>query len=97
MGPSRQKIGLYRELMMHTVIDSIAWSARSMCHWQECKFCDIFLEICSKHGQKHVDIWEFGDIIGRYKRNYLVKIMKEKFRNLKTCRYREMSIYRMSI
>ena len=31
-------------------------------------------------------------MIGRNKRNSLVKIMKEKLGNLKSCRYREMSI-----
>jgi len=58
----------------------------------------LFLLLCSKLCQKHVDIWELGDNRGRYKRNSLVKIIKEKkFGNLKTCQYKEMSIYRMSI
>ena len=47
---------------------------------------------------KNMSIYEsWGDIIGRYKRNSLVKILKEKFGNFKTYRYREMLIYRMSI
>ena len=76
---------------MQSVIDSIAWSARSTYDWQECWFCDSFLILCSKLCQKYVDMWKLGDIIGWCKRNSLVKILKEKFG--KTCRYREMSLY----
>ena len=62
---------------MQSVIDSIVWLARSMCHWQEWRFCDIFLELHSKLCQKHVDIWELGDIVSLYKINSSVKILKE--------------------
>ena len=43
------------------------------------------LDICV-NGKNAVYLVTFflGDIIGRYKRNSLVKIMKEKFGNLKT-------------
>ena len=46
---------------------------------------------------KNMSIYENWEINRSNKRNSLVKIMKKKFGSLKTCRYREMSIYRMSI
>ena len=55
-------------------------------------FCWIVLSF-----EKNMSIYELGDLIGRYKRHSLVKILKEKFGNLKSCRYREMLTYRMSI
>ena len=56
--------------------------ARSICHWQECRFCGIFLKLFSELCQNHVDISKLVDIIGRYKRNSLVKVLNEKFGNL---------------
>ena len=69
---------MYIEGKMQSVIDSIAWSARSKCHCQECRFCDIFIKLSSKLCQKYVDIWELGDIIGWYKRNSSIKIYWRK-------------------
>ena len=44
--------------------------------------------------KKNVDIWEFGDIIGRYKRNSLVKSEDNEG---KISEFENMSIYSMSI
>ena len=75
---------------MQSVIDSIAWSARSLCViGKNADFVTFFIELYSKLCQRHADMWELEYVIGQYKRNSLVKILKEKFGNLKTCRYIE--------
>jgi len=79
---------------MQSVIDCDAWSARDLCViGKNTDFVTFLSNYVLYFAKKNVDTWELGDIISRYKRvNSLVKIIKEKFGNLKTCRYREMSI-----